>query len=249
MGIAFVLLFWAVGLGALAVVTSALLGFGIVFYLRKVTQRKRLITTVGFTLPFLCVVYAGLWFFAYYTVNDLVFHHDPGLGDGWYTNIGNGYAIDMIDVTDQGIVHPTMGQMNGLNSAGSIRSIRRLQISSPYLFGTQDSHGFEHLGQQSEEEDVFFSVDTRGRKQTNFVSEANLRAYALARGATLDLQPIAKVYGQYRFGVFDYFAFSCLLLVPLAALLLLLRATYRRKHRFLSALLQNRDTDQLSPTS
>ena len=153
-----------------------ILGFGIKLYLRKVTAPKRPVTVSAFALPFVCVAYAALWFVLYATVNETVFHHDPGIGDGWYTNVGNGYAIDMIDVTDQGIVHPTEGDMNGLNSAGSLSGVRRLQISSPYLFGTQDKDGFKHLGQESEEEDTFFAIDSRDHSKTSLSTEAALRS-------------------------------------------------------------------------
>ena len=230
MGIAFVLILYAVALSALAGVASVLLGFGVRLYLRKVAHPKRLITTFAFTLPFLCVVYAGLWFVTYYAINDLVFHHDPGLGDGWYTNIGNGYAIDMIDVTDQGIiVHPTLGDSNGLNNQEGIDGVRRLQVSTPYLFGTQDLHAFEHLGQKSNEEDVFFVVNTLDHKQTKFSNESDLRAFASRQGRSLDLRPIASIYDKFRFGWFDYCAFAVLLLLPLAGLSALLYRAYQSK--------------------
>jgi hypothetical protein len=53
------------------------------------------------------------------------------IGDSWYANIGNGYAIGMIDVMDQGVLYPSDGDING---PGAIDGVRRLQIvATKYL--------------------------------------------------------------------------------------------------------------------
>ena len=55
--------------------------------------------------PFGYVAFGGVWFVVYATINGVVFHRDPGLGDGWETPMPNGYALRMIDTTDQGTVY------------------------------------------------------------------------------------------------------------------------------------------------
>jgi hypothetical protein len=106
MGIGVVLIVYFLTLGVLAIVCSVVLGVATVLYLKSSATSKKKPVAVAATLPFIWVAYAAVWFFVYFTVSDLVFHHDPMIGDGWYTNIGNGYAIDMIDVTDQGSFTP-----------------------------------------------------------------------------------------------------------------------------------------------
>jgi hypothetical protein len=105
MGIGFVLLIWAaVGL-VLAGVGAVLLG-GMAAYLTRgaVGGRKWLLVAASL-FPFVCLAWAGGIFVFQAVVNEMVFHRDPGLGDSWNCRLPNGYAILMIDVTDQGWVY------------------------------------------------------------------------------------------------------------------------------------------------
>src|SRR5438105_12419257 len=165
-GIGIVLIVYFIALSIAAVISSGILLALTFWYLRGVQHKPKWILVLVVAFPFICEAYAGGWFIGYAGTNDIVFHHDPMLGDGWYTDIGNGYAIDMIDVTDQGTVHPTGGPDRGLNDPKGVSGVRRLQVAGPRIFGSQDLHGFEHLGQNSTEESSFFAIDTRRRQVT-----------------------------------------------------------------------------------
>jgi len=167
------------------------------------------------------VIYAGAWFIAYALINDTVFHRDPMLGDGWYTPIGHGYAIDMIDVTDQGSVHPTMGPDRGLNSPDRVAGVRRMQVAGNYIFGSEDKNWFEDLGKETSNEGKFFAIDTRTHAQREFGSESELANFAKQDGITLGLKPILDVYRSYRMTWFEPVAGLVLVLVPGAAFCLL----------------------------
>ena len=227
MGIGMVLFVYFTALSALALVSSIVLGAGVGLYLRRISGSKWRIIVTAAVFPFACVGFAGVWFFVYAAVSAFVFHHDPMIGDGWYTNIGNGYAIDMIDVTDQGIVHPTSGESNGLNNPDGIRGVRRLQIEPPFLYVSQDSDAFNHLGRNSEAEDNFLAVDMRDHVKTTSSSEQALKAYVNGHGQQLHLEPLLTVYRRQRSVGFDLFASAILLAVPTFAFWRLLRAVYR----------------------
>jgi hypothetical protein len=226
MGLTVVLLLYLVLLTGAAAVCSATLGGGTAWYLRSIPHRKGRFIVLAAALPFLCVLFAGIWFIGYFAISDTVFHHDPMIGDSWYTNIGNGYAIDMIDVTDQGIVHPTTGESNGLNNLNGIRGVRRLQISPPFLYIGQDSQGFQHLGSDNANEDTYLAIDMRSQTKQILKSQRDLQDFAAQHGQTLHLEPILMVYQQQRSYGFDLIAAAVLLLVPLAALCLFLRAVH-----------------------
>ncbi len=132
------------------------------------------------------------------------------LGDGWYTPIGTGYAIDMIDVTDHGIVHP-LGDLNG---PGSLDGVRRLQIVGDQIYGSQDTKTFQNFGSGVQREDVFFDLDTKTGKKREFLTEAALKDEAAQRRVRLKLEPIAEVYDRFRIGWFDWVAGIILLLLP-----------------------------------
>ncbi len=229
MGIAVVLVFYLILLTAAAAISSAILAAGTAWYLKPVRNGKKRLIALAAVLPFLCVLYAGVWFIGYFAISDAVFHHDPMIGDGWYTDIGNGYAIDMIDVTDQGIVHPTSGDSNGLNNLNGVQGVRRLQINPPFLYIGQDSQGFQHLGSDSTNEDTYLVVDMRNQTKRPMLSQQALRDFAAQHGQALHLEPILKVYQEQRSYAFDLIAAGILLLIPLVALVLLLRAMHRLK--------------------
>lgn len=156
------------------------------------------------------------------------FHRDPMLGDGWSTPIGNGYAIDMIDVTDHGFLHPG-GDLNG---PGSIADVRRLQIAYDQIYGTADSKVMQNFATGLQGEDEFFHLDTRTHSKDNFTSEAQLAVYARKQGLQLRLKPIAEVYNSFRFTWFYWFALALLFGLPnlsFARLLFHLRA-YKQAH-------------------
>jgi 4-amino-4-deoxy-L-arabinose transferase-like glycosyltransferase len=229
MGIGFVLLFYLVVLSIAAGVSSLVLAAATSWYLRTASAGRGRLTTYMAVFPFACVVYAGAWFIAYAAINDIVFHHDPMIGDGWYTDIGNGYAIDMIDVTDQGVVHPVNGPEHGLNSPEGLTGVRRLQVAGTHIFGSQDVHGFEHLGQDSDEESNFFAIDMPTHHIASFHSENDLAEFAKRTGVTLKLQPIESIYRRFRMNWFEPIAGLALVLPPALAFATLGRQVFKRK--------------------
>jgi len=214
MGIGIVLIFYFIGLSVAAAASSAVLVIATRWYLRKALGGRRRMMVLAGVFPFLCVAYAGAWFIGYAAINDIVFHHDPMLGDSWYTNIGDGYAISMIDVTDQGTVHPTSGPDNGLDNPQGIPGVRRLQVSGDYLLGSQDKDWFANLGNESSNETGFFAINTRTHAVQKFASEPELAAYAKQSGVTLALRPIVDVYQSYRMNWFEPVAGAVLILPP-----------------------------------
>ena len=218
MGIGIVLIVYFFALSVLAAGCSLVFGLATRWYLRGTVAGRTRLVVLAAVFPFLCVAYAGAWFVAYAFINDTVFHHDPMLGDGWYTNIPNGYAIDMIDVTDQGTVHPTSGPDNGLNNPEGVSGVRRMQVSGNYIFGAEDKNWFGDLGKETASETGFFAIDTRTRAKKDFVTEDELRAYARSNGTTLALQPVVDVYRSYRMNWFEPAAGLVFVLVPGAAL-------------------------------
>jgi hypothetical protein len=102
MGIGFVLIIYLVVLSVLAAVSGSLLMVATRMYMRTVSEGRAKAVRMAGLFPFACVLFAGIWFVGYAVINNIVFHRDPMVGDGWYTDIGNGYSIEMIDVTDHG---------------------------------------------------------------------------------------------------------------------------------------------------
>jgi hypothetical protein len=231
MGIAVVLIVYFVVLSVAAAICCAILVATTRWYLRDAPRERRKLMAYAGVLPFVCVAYAGVCFIAYAVINDTVFHRDPMLGDGWSTPIGHGYAIDMIDVTDQGTVHPVDGPDGGLNSPERVSGVRRMQVAGPFILGTEDRNWFANLGKDVKDESNFFVIDTRTRARREFASESELAAYASQNGASLALKPIADVYDQYRFTWFDALAGVALLLLPMLAFCWLVWLVARAKRK------------------
>lgn len=247
MGLGIVLIFYFIALSVAATISSVALVIAAYWYLRNVPGKRASLIALG-VLPFACVVYAAVWFGGYALISDTVFHHDPMLGDGWYTDIPHGYAIDMIDVTDQGTVHPTVGPDRGLDNPQGISGVRRLQVAGDLILGSEDKGWFNDLGRESNTETGFFAIDTRTHAKEKFASEAELRAYAEQHGISLTLRPIADVYEQYRINWFDVTAGLILVLPPACLFVLLIWRLVRLKrnaHSEQSAMAQARDIQSI----
>ena len=105
MGIGFVLLIWAVVGTVLAVIGALVLASAAALLTRGAGNgRRRAIIAAGL-FPFACLAWGGSMFFFQALVNEGLLHRDPGADDAWKTPLPNGYAILMIDVTDQGWVY------------------------------------------------------------------------------------------------------------------------------------------------
>lgn len=105
MGIGIVLVFWAMA-GAILAGIGALILRGAAAFLTSGAQRGRRRVILAATLfPVFCLAWAGLVFVFQAVINETVLHRDAGLGDTWRCPFPNGYALMMIDVTDQGWVY------------------------------------------------------------------------------------------------------------------------------------------------
>ncbi len=104
MGLGVVLIFYFVVLTVVASVGALGLG-GLAYFLTRKSKFWRRAVLASVLFPFLCEAFAGGWFIAYAFINYEVFQRDPMLGDTWQTPLPNGYALMMIDTTDQGTVY------------------------------------------------------------------------------------------------------------------------------------------------
>jgi hypothetical protein len=172
------------------------------------------------------VAFAGGWFISYWIVSESVFHRDPMLGDTWETPMPNGYALMMIDTTDQGTVYNPKtqggyGLVVGKNDAAF--GVRQLQVSNGLIFGARDSGYFGRIGQDSKIVDTYFELDTTKNIQTEFKSLGDLQHRAASEGIQLHLREFQSVFGDYRTTWFDYLAGAILLLTPMGGFLMLSR--------------------------
>lgn len=230
MGILFVLFFYAVVLTIAAGISAAVMGAVAFKLIRQPGNRRKRAVIVAVLFPFACVAYAGVWFAAYAIINGAFFHRDPGLGDSWSTPLPNGYALLMIDTTDQGTVYnPKTQPLNGsvVSRDDAVFGVRDLQVSGSLIFGARDSGDFGRIGQNSTTVDSYFELNTRTGTHTEYSSLAALRERAVAEGVQLNLQPFEEVFGRYRTTWFDYVAGSILLLVPLLGFCFLARWIWR----------------------
>jgi hypothetical protein len=167
---------------------------------------------------------AGVFVFSA-VVNEGLLHRDLGLGDTWHAPLPNGYQIMMIDVTDQGWVYNPKTQPG--SSVGeqddAVAEVRNLQVAGRYILGATESRAFEHLGQNINQVDAYFLLDTQLGKQTQFQNYDALRNRALQLGIEPNLQPINGVYAKFRFSWFDVFAGLLFCVPPVVGALLLIR--------------------------
>jgi hypothetical protein len=226
MGIAVVLLFYAVALIVAASIGAVVLGLLSYALTRKAGPRRKRAVVLSVLFPYACVAFAGGWFIAYWIVNEGVFHRDPGLGDTWETPLPNGYALMMIDTTDQGTVYNPKTQ-SGDGSIGSRSDaafgVRQLQVSNGLIFGARDSGYFGRIGQDSKIVDTYFELDTTKNIQTEFKSMEDLQRRAASEGIQLHLREFQLVFRDYRTTWFDYLAGAILLLIPMGGFLMLSR--------------------------
>ena len=223
MGVGFVLLIGAI-VGA-AIAANAALVFGLTTaYLTRGAQRsrKRLIL-VASLFPLVCFGWAAAVSAFQAVINETVFHRDAGLGDTWTCPLPNGYALLMIDTTDQGFVYNPRTQPGGGvgEQEDAIAGVRILQVSGRYILGGSDSRSFERSDNTARQVDSYFLLDTEFGKHTNFPSYDALRRKAQELGIVLELESIEAVYGRYRFTGFEIFAGLLLCLPPLAGVALL----------------------------
>ncbi len=142
MGIGFVLAFWAVvgtiGCGVAAVFLAAV-ATQFTRHLGKVGNKAVLACAL---FPFACLGWAGAVFVFQALINEEGLRRDPGLGDAWRCPLPNGYALLMIDDTDQGCVYNPKTQM-GNGGVGeqedAVFGVHVLQVAGRYILGGSDT--------------------------------------------------------------------------------------------------------------
>ncbi len=224
MGLGIVLLFWGV-VGLIGASIGSLVLPRIASHFTRATgKNSRRVILVTRLFLFACLVWGGGTFVAYAIVNEAVFHRDPGIGDGWSCPLPNGYALEMIDVTDRGIVYNPRSQRTPgvMEQEDALFDVRSLQIAGPYILAG--------VGRQYPSDDGpekccmnYFLLDTRTGRRTKLSNYDGLREAAARLGAQPSLETIDAVYTRYRFTWFDGVAALTMFSVPLLCGGLLLR--------------------------
>ena len=234
MGIGFVLLIWAVVGTILAFIGALVLASATWLFTRGAARGRRMAIIAAGLFPFACLAWGGSMFFIQAVVNEGLLHRDPGAGDAWHSPLPNGYAILMIDVTDQGWVYnpKTQGSDSAVGEQeDAVAGVRDVQVAGRYILGGVDSKAFEDLGKASHHVDSYFLLDTQTGKRTQYQDYDALRRAAVALNIAPNLQPINDVYAKYRFTWFEVFAGLLFILPPIAGALLLLRWVVRLRPR------------------
>lgn len=173
MGIGIVLLFWAVAGTVLASIGALAFGSLTAFLTRGSPKRRRAIV-LSSVFPFICLGWAAALFIFQAIVNEAVFHRDLSLGDTWESPLPDGYAITMIDVTDQGWVYNPKTQLNGGvgEQEDAVAGVRTVQIAGKYILGAADSHHSDF--EKPTDVDSFFLLDTDTGKRKQFANQQDL---------------------------------------------------------------------------
>ena len=201
-------------------------------YLTRGAQhgRKSLILAASL-FPLVCLGWAAAVFAFQAVINESILHRDAGLGDTWTCPLPNGYALLMIDTTDQGFVYNPKTQPEGGvgEQKDAIAGVRLLQVAGRYILGGSDSHPFERSENNDQKVDSYFLLDTKIGEHTTFPSYEALSGQAQELGIVLNLERIDTVYRQYRFTSFDVFVGVLFCVPPLVVGLLLSRWVVRMR--------------------
>ena len=219
------LLFYAVVLTIAACVGAAVFGAMSYGLTRGAQSGRKMAVVASVIFPFACVGFAAVWFVVYAIINSAVFDRDPGLGDSWSTPLPNGYALSMIDTTDQGTVYNPKTQSGDGSIASrndAVFGVRQLQVSKGLIFGARDTGYFDRIGQDSKVVDTYFELDTNKQTHSEFKTLLELKQQAANEGVQLKLREFASVFGDYRTTWFDYVAGAVLLSVPITGFALLI---------------------------
>jgi hypothetical protein len=226
MGLGFVIIIWVVIGSILAGIGACVCGGVTAFLTRGAKDSRGKVVLAACAFPFACLVWAGIVFVIQAAVNIGLLHRDPGIGDGWDCPLPNGYAISMIDVTDQGTVYNPKTQTvpGGISSQDDVADcVRIMQVTPRYILGGVDSKAYDHLGTNSDQIDGYFILDTQVGKRTDIPTLDVLHLAASQLGIQLNLEPIATIYSRYRFTWFDILSAFLLFAPPLIVAGLMVR--------------------------
>jgi hypothetical protein len=223
MGLGIVLFFWAVVGIVVASVAALTLARTTTLLTRQVRAGRRRVIVAAAIFPFVCLGWGAGVFVFQAIVNEALLDRDLGVGDTWHTPLPNGYQIMMIDVTDQGLVYnPKTQPGSGIGEQeDAVAGVRKVQVAGQYILGGTDSKSFEHLGEESQNVDSFFILDTKAGRQTKFQTYDALRSKAQELRVNLNLEPINTVYARFRSTWFDMLAAILFFIPPLLGFVVL----------------------------
>ena len=209
MGIGFVLLVFTV-LGLIAASIGAIvMVVGLAGFRRRLGKNYRQAVSFVLAYPFACLAWAGVVFIFQATVNGALLGRDPGISDGFWCPLPNGYAISAIDTTDTALVYnPKTSSGSGeiKLTADSVPDVRQMQVADRYILAAAESNAWKTFGTPSESVDQFFLLDTQNRRQVRYSTQTDLGDAAAKLGIVLKLQTMGWNYRHYRFTWFDAFA-------------------------------------------
>ncbi len=231
MGLGIVLLFWGVVGTVLGVIGAAALAYAAEHFTRgtRSEARRKVIIAAGL-FPIACLAWGGGVFVFSAVVNEMFLHRDLGMGDTWQAPLPNGDQVMMIDITDQGVVYNPKTQASDsgvVEQDDTVWGVREMQVAGRYVLAGADSRAAEHLGQDSNQVDCYFLLDTQTGRRTPFKTYDELRQRALQLNIQLNLQPIYSVYAKYRFSWFDVCAGLLFGVPPLVGFVVLIRRVVR----------------------
>jgi hypothetical protein len=198
MPVALILCLWTLVGFIFAALTSAILARLAAALTRNAPRSSRVTSWVRL-YPFVCLLWAVAVFTLQAQVNERVFHKDPAVGDLWRCPLPNGYAMTMIDEPDFASIY-RMGDVRDELSP-KLNEVRRLQIATRLMLG---GSGGRHPS--NDEMSSYFLLDVQTKELIRFASAAELGGAARLHGVDLDLEPVWRIYNQYRYGWFDMFA-------------------------------------------
>jgi hypothetical protein len=198
------------------------------FFTRGVKSGRRKLVITASLLPVACVGWALSVLWVEGTVNHNFLDRDPGYGDMWACPLPDGYAIEMIDDPDFGVLYNPETQKTGRVAWGArfddpIDQVRLLQLAGPYIFGGVDSHVFDPTELDKKQVDSYFLLDTRTGRHTSFLTYDELAGEVQQLGFEPKLEGIFTVYSRYRFTWFEAFMDLLLSVPPIVGTSLLVR--------------------------
>jgi hypothetical protein len=196
MGIGFVLVFWALILGVLAIPFSIALGLWSWWNHRSAAGPARVLKILAAAaLPFLLLGYGGAAFGVYAIWCEAIRNVDAGIGDSWRVPVGNDHYFCMIDVPDHGYL-----LKGGCTGSPIVDGITELGVAGDLVFGKSESSGP-------------FMLDTRSGALQNVASMDAALARVTPRPT---LRTADEFYNDHRWGQADLIA-AVLIAVPAVA--------------------------------
>ncbi|HEY2820596.1 MAG TPA: hypothetical protein VGJ06_06095 [Candidatus Acidoferrum sp.] len=178
------------------------------------------------------------WFLAVFVfqayVNESVLYRDAGIGHTWQTPLPNGYAVLLLDERHDGTVfdpntHFANTSNNEIHPNGpdAVSGVRVVQIAGNKILGGAGPIGQYSSPASRNRIDSYFLLDTGSHTRTDFANYDALTQTAQALGIQPNLEPLYRVYKNYRYTWFDLTALA-LFLIPVTGVgLLLARRIWR----------------------